>query len=539
MSETHSTPPSAKPVQVLAVLLPEAEIDAPADKSPAVPAIETDPLFVLAEAYDVWVDTQLPGEESTTRLELPGRDHADLYELLETLYIFHGWAGVDAVVNGLQRALVVQAALLYPLTAESLQPVRRRATEATHYPLEPRDIAAALEYLIAAAYADDAPRLAEGLRSIIVEDELFSWDRPHAMTEGDALANPAFAARVFAGVMVPLQRARRLLATRVTLALRRVENEARRTILSFLLDARAEIIRETERYFTWGKSSAVSALESRESMSVAPGNAHGTDLAEDPHALREALRAVTSYAKKVVLIDSSRRGTPSSAKPLEEALSRARAILAREVGRHAQAFPVMSQVAEKDIAKAALGGRGVLGGVVFPLLTRAYKANKAMWTRVSDFHSFATESLSARYPEFAAAKAAADAGQGRSVWFFRKYVEKAAAHALGEHDDVGRRAVDGLLDELGVAPARTGEMVVQAAGEMLLTGSVAKFAARAMPVLNVALAAWHVAAAVEDYKHRHDEFYCALDPRDALVDAAPSAAALIVDVTTEAAFAFI
>jgi hypothetical protein len=53
------------------------------------------------------------------------------------------------------------------------------------------------------------------------------------------------------------------------------------------------------------------------------------------------------------------------------------------------------------------------------------------------------------------------------------------------------------------------------------------------------LAAWHITSAISEFGRRTEEFYCSLDPRDALIEAAPSTSGLVFEVATEAAFAVI
>jgi hypothetical protein len=545
---------AAMPRLAMAVLVPEADggesptarSAAGVSASPGKTSI-VDPVYGLVAMAPVTVDwtPESPVAEPVA-VDIPWREPDDLYELLETLYVLRAWKGVDAIVGSVERSLVAEVFRLHPLPGlPRAAPVPAvRASMAIHYLAVPTDADFAIAAATAAVDATDhTPRVAAALRQIRQTMDVFSQDLPRARIRGAEHIDPRSAARLFADVLLALVDARADLAARVRGALRRVELETGRLISTMLTDARAEIVRETGRYFTLTGTGIEAALDRLLDRPVATLGqaASGAEkpLAKDPEDLRKALRELVPFAWVVVKFDRSARGTATTAKMVEAALASARAILAKEVGRRGQAFPVLAHIDPKGILEAAESDSKRLGRVVFPVLARALKANKAMRGRASRFVGMAQVAPAAPYPELALAKVVLGEGLETSSWGYRKYVEKAAGRVVGATDQVARRAVQEVNAALGVTDAKAVGALAQAAGEMLALGGAAHFASKLVPVVNIATAAWHITVAVEVYQDRHDEFYCTLDPRDALVDVAPSAAGLVLDIATEAAFAFI
>jgi hypothetical protein len=131
------------------------------------------------------------------------------------------------------------------------------------------------------------------------------------------------------------------------------------------------------------------------------------------------------------------------------------------------------------------------------------------------------------------------AGKRATVWGIPKYVERAASRIAASSDEVTRKALEDAMAALKMDGGETAKALAQGAAEMAVLGAAEHFAKKMVPVMNVALAAWHIAKAAEDFKDQGDDFFCALDPRDALVAAAPSAAGLALDIALEAAFAVV
>jgi hypothetical protein len=271
--------------------------------------------------------------------------------------------------------------------------------------------------------------------------------------------------------------------------------------------------------------------------------------ADEPAALQQALRDLQPAARLVVKLEKQahERGRAAAyaeeshtePPPDEKKLASARAGFARELGRRAEAFSVLTQFAADDVLQAASAGDIRFSELVFPLLHRAHVANVAMRERVVAFVGIAATSAVETHPERALAEAVATAGQKESVWGFWKYVERANARIIGGGDDLTLRAVEEASKALGrgLADAEALSALAQAAGEMLVIGAAEFTVTKLVPVLNVAAAVWHISTAVTEFGKRREEFYCTLDPRDALVEVAPSALDLAFDIATEAVFA--
>jgi hypothetical protein len=527
----------------LAVLVP-AEEDAESEKPvPSAPAPDpgrlVDPFAAAAAAATVWVEVRFAPDADEIRLDLPHRDPNDLYELVKTLYVLHGWNGVDLFYERVQYSLVASVVEILRLPRGEAQAITALVPSSRPLYIPPDHVdlsASAIGALVALAEAARTwPGVIAGLKAVVPVNDLFARSRPAAHTEPWAAARPEVAAYVFADALVALQTARRELAARVTHVLRQTEREATRLIRTTLTDSRAAIFRETIGYFGFSDDTTVA-----ESLSKEANRWTVTDeKSERPKALQAALAQLVPFADEVKRFAALMGGPPSTMRFVDSYLRPARAVFAREVGRRAQGFPVLSQIAVKDVKPASTANRRDLGDIVFPLLKRAYQANRSMRSRAATFGGVANGLSSARRPEEALADAVRRLGEGKSAWSFPKYVERAAARVGATGGDVARKTLADVTAALGARPGKAAEMMAQAAGEMLALGATARFVPKFVPVLNVVVAAWHVSSAVEEFKDRHDEFYCALDPRDALIEAAPSATGLAFQVGTEAVFAFI
>jgi hypothetical protein len=505
----------------------------------------SDPYSFLAESATAWVDVKLPPDNQDFRVDLPHKEPEELYELVETLYLLYGWRTVDEVCERVERALVASVVEILQLPNDELNAIAHLAFSSglAYIPPDHLDLSAkAIGALIVVAQTRKWPGVIAGLRALVPLNDLFSSRSPRAQTQAIASSNPEVSARLYADVLVALEKARRQVAARVMSVLRRTEREAMRMFWGTINDSRAEVCRETIRYFTLQKESVAAALSTLESMRVTTDEkgVHGEKCpaAKQPRGLQEALKKLKPFAAEVLRIDRLSRGVPSTEKFVEAALQRARSAFAREVGRHAQEFPVLSQFAEDRVRPAAEGGPDRLGEIVFPLLARAYTANRKMQSRAKHFKSAVGSLADSRHPEKDLAAAVKRLGKDATIWGYLKYVRRAMARAAAL-DEIAQKTVKDALTELESQTGDVAKELAQAAGELMIMGGASRFATKFVPVLNVALAAWHISTAVTDFADRHDEFYCALDPRDALIEAAPSAAGLALNIASEAAFAFV
>ena len=545
--------PLAAPDLAMVILVPEADDHAlqpgdSADKASAPgswPGL-TDPLYLMTASTPVTVPVGPASiSDGPVDVDLPWKNPDDLYELIETIYILYGWRGVEGVSAAVERSLVAHAMALFPLPGleRALPPASARRSAAIHYEAVPTNPRLAVAGLVEAFESSRrTPRVVSALRQVRPGHDLFSQDLPRAHVKGAAGLDAQLAVRVLADALLAVLAARADLTARVRAALARVERETMRLMSAMLTDARAEIVREAGRYFTLTGQESIEAalglLTSKQTTASGETASHGRiPVGRNPKALQSALHELVPFAQAVLSLEDTPKPGTTVAKMVEDELTRARAALAREIGRRSQVFPVLGQIQAAQVRKAAHAGAEGLGSVLWPILARAHKANQAMRRRTSGFVGMAKVAPAEPFPELALAKVVLDAGLDRSAWGFRKYVEKATERMAGSADQVARRAVQEVNTALGFTDGKAAQALAKAAGEMLALGAATHFAKKLVPVVNVATAAWHISAAIEDYQARHDEFYCALDSRDALVEAAPSAAGLAFDIATEAAFA--
>jgi hypothetical protein len=555
---------TASPVLAMAVLVPQVgeHRTEPAATGPVFPTALPgrvpapalpDPLQAIAEALPVAV--ALEGDA----IELSCGDAEGADELLETLYVFGGWPDVDDCIAQVERALVLLARDLYPEGQSGGMPVvgdgaivvppatldapsagvpgpvvRHRAP-----PVDARSFIARLAD--AAEVEGSRPLIASALRDVNPMLSLFAYDLPRAWVPTAAGGDASLAARAFARVVLDLAAARRALVSRVVGAMRDIEREATRRLMTLLVDAGSAIVRETTRYFPVQREGARAALANLDSMRLRTvrGDVDPT-LTEDPARLKAALVALHPLAKKVVALvkDAGMASTSTPKKSLGDLLALARAALAHALARETPGLPVLARFTAREIRDAKDQGPIKLGETTFSILQRAWIANGRMQQRVREFRGMAAVQPAERRPDLALAAVTGPAERRASIWAFRDWVARGADAVAGGSDDVARRACEDALAAVGGADGGVSPMQ-QAAGEMIAMGAAAKFATRLVPVVNVALAAWHIASAIDVYERQYDEFYCTLDLRDALVEAPPSAIGLAVDVGTEAVFAVV
>ncbi|MCA9333793.1 hypothetical protein KC963_01985 [Candidatus Saccharibacteria bacterium] len=523
------------------------KISSPQTTDPTAFTRLVDPYSVLAQFATAWVVIKFSPDGSDVRIDLPHKEPEAMYELLETLYLLHGWKGVDAVYERVQRSLIAAVVNVLRLPIDELNAITLLipSSEPLYIPPDHIDLLAqAIANLIVLAKTRRWPGVIAGLKAVTPVNGLFSSDTPYACTQTEAAADPEVAARLYADVLVSLQLARRQIVARVMKALQRAEVEAQRLIMETLTDTRGTIIRETLRYFDFkGKDGALAALSSLKSFAVAVKDnsreANQSDLGQQPKALQTVLKQITPFAREVLKLRKLRKGGPSTVRFIDSELGPKLATFAREIGRHAQEFPILSQIKVEDVEKASNAGHHRLGEILFPILRRAYTANRSMRARINRFDNIVESISSARLPEQALMVSVGALKNRNSAWSYPKYVERAISRIVGMGDDITRKALNDVYVELQTQSGSVAKEMAQAAGEMMVLGATSRFAARFVPVLNVSLSAWHISTAIQEFKDQHDEFYCSLDPRDALVQAAPSAAGLAVDIASEAAFAFI
>ena len=535
------------PAVAMAVLVPEQDL--PNNTSRRVSRITaaaiSDPYQALVGHPPASIDVPLRRQDRTTHLDIPYTDGDALYELVETLYIVEGWWMADMVVEGAQRALAWTLLGLFPVVPRTSAVRGGRAD--VHYSYPPADPLSAARTLVAAlAKGWPMPVVLEAATIMQATPLLFSPELPQVRIEGLGVeADPQWLARALAQVVVALADARRKLTRRVRWTLWRVEREAMRQLTTTLTDAQATIVRETYRYFVVDDRdgahgllrSNVTTLSARTTTQSAgpPG-----PLAPGPAALHAALVELEPFAKRVRDLEETPRPGTTVAGVVDRAVEQARAALAREVGRRAQAFPVLARLDARGIRKGAAGNAVVLGDVVFPVLKQCYEKNGNIRSRVAaEFVGVADLAADEARPERGLAEAVAHAGAGKSIWSFWKYVERAYERIACRDDHLTRRTLDEVTAELRRSDAASVVALGQAMGELLVLGTAELAVRKLVPVLNVAMAAWHITTTVKEFSQHNDEFYCTLDPRDALVDAAPSVAGLALDIATEAVFAVV
>jgi hypothetical protein len=548
-----TTAPAVTVRIAVAVLLP-AEATSPEaeqpESDPAAHARIVDPYYILARSATAGVNVRLSSAEEPIRLDLPHTEPDEMYELLETLYLLGGWPAVDSVYEQVQRSLVRAVVDVLGLPRDELNAITSLVNPTGPLYIPPNHVelaAQAVGALIAVAEQRTWPGVIAGLKAVVPVNGLFAPASPHAETSPPVAANAEVAARFFAEVLRALHAPRAAIVKRIIDVLTRAERETSRLILMTLTDSHAEILREGARYFAFKKDSIEQALRLLTHYPVATkgGSAQAKDsaLAEEPEALQKAVKTLVPLARDVLKLERAKksplgRAPPSTVKAIDPILQRKRAVFAHELGRQAQQFPVLSQLKVEMIERTAGAGGDLLGTILFGILKHAHTANDSMRARAEGFASAVNVLGHARHPEKEVAAAARDLGKGRSIWSYPKYVER-AAERVTNGDELGRKALDDAITAVAAGSGEMAKQLAQGAGEMIVLHAASKFTARLVPVMNVALAAWHISTAVQDFKGEDAEFYCALDPRDALIEAAPSFASLAADVVTEAAFAII
>jgi hypothetical protein len=487
------------------------------------------------------------GAEET--IDIPHRKADELFELLETLYVLYGWSAVDGVFERIQRSFIAAVGKILGIPPYELQAfeVLLPSDEPLYVPKDHVELAKkAVESLRRRADKRPWPRVMAGLGAVVPANGMFSSDAPQAETHADIAANPEVAARLFADVLVAVSAARAEVQHDVLDALMRTELETRRLITSMLTDSRAGVVREALRYFAFAdEMSAGEILTHLHSLGVPadktrkPGKSGLR--ASDPDALQAALRQLVPFVREIVKVKGAPRPGTAIRRMVEAEEARRRVTYAHELGRFAQDFPILSQIAPEDVEPASTASPSLLGDYLFPLLKQTYEANVGMRARVETFPILTrSEAVTGdRHPDRRLAQEVEKLGHDKTVWGFPKYVQRSLSRVAGPSDDFTRRAVSDTLAAIQSGNREVAMGIAQAAGEMLVMETTSHLIPRFLPALNVLLAAWHITVAVREHIKRTEEFFCALDPRDSLIEAAPSTVGLVFEVGMEAAFAFI
>jgi hypothetical protein len=333
--------------------------------------------------------------------------------------------------------------------------------------------------------------------------------------------------------------------------------EAKRQVIEILDDNKTIIIRETLRFFDFKqKGGAEAALSSPLSTYPIKTYENKSSVTEQPLALLDTLKQIVPFAKEVLDLEKQiKEQSGKEAKGLtgkgfygsnfvkdeqiQSNLVLKRAALSQEIGSHIHNFPILSQIEVDEISTASEAGAEKLGNIVFSTLKRAYSANKKMRSKANKFKDVGENMSIARLPEKALTDFIHGIGHGKTVWSYPKFVERAISRVVGFGDDVALKALNNISVVVNQSSGSVAKEVAQGAGEMMVTEAASRFSTKFVPVVNIVLSVWHISILVQEFKDQHDEFYCSLDPRDTLVEAAPSVAGLVANIAFEASFVFI
>ena len=530
-------------IPILQADLEDEEVEG-SSPAPAGSEPPTDPYMALAAREKAWAMVAIWPDQDSVRIEFPYAETDALYELIETLYLIGGWAAVDKVCESTSITLVgAVSQILGVPRGENFAITWLLSDGLLRIPPEHLDLAKKAFLVLLARAADRSwPSVMTGLQAIVPFSGIFSYGPSHTGPYPSDVPNPEVIARLYANVVVNLEFVRRQLTTRIRNTLHRTEQNAKRLLSQSLLNSRADIIRETIRYFDFEQGSIDHVFKSTKrkwvKLSSEPGNM--TRPAEQPAALQLALKKLVPFAQRINKLKGSARGAGTSTqKMVSEALQNARSIFAREMGRLAQEFPILSQIEENHIKDASEAYAPQLGSILFSILERANDANHETTLRLDGFGDLIITLTEGRHPEQDLAEAVQRLGKRNTIWGITKYVERAISQATSVTDEVAQKALADTVMLLGIESGETVKALAQGAIEMAALGMASNFATRFVPVLNIGLAAWHIGKSVKEFSEQEADFYCVLDPRDSLVSAAPSVAGLTIDIATEAVFAII
>lgn len=500
--------------------------------------------------------------ENGEPMEIPFRDPEELFDALACEYEIGGPDAVDRLVSQIDRALILIMAQ-YP-DDPAIPPQ-------VFDPLQPRPIAIPRNlYSTHQALIGRVPR----------DMGLVDFSGPRAWTDDIVVQLTPFTyKKLLLSAEAAVTRALDSLRAESADALLRVEETARGLLAMTLDGARNDIFEEALRYFKFQRESVEAALEHyKHPMAKAREGARAaraTEVAhmpvhEVPMRLQKGLKELKPLAETAIkakdAIDPQilaswliGRNAVQEARKVEQAVEVYEAAaqkLAIAVAKTGEAHPVVLRMTPEEMVKAESASREFLGAILFPILARAYKANRKVRASLKEWPVLSRETSDAWPEHFLFDRLKADCSLG-SVWRHRKYVERALDHCFPDPADGGRAAPERVLarlygggvawEEIGAALCRDliafkAAEVIDKASEKAATevaGAFVRRIPRLVPVLNWLYAGWGIYTSISEFGGQHDFHYCTLDPGDALVDQAPSLAGLTGSVAWEMLCAFI
>ena len=414
-------------------------------------------------------------------------------ELIETLYVLDGWPSVDGCIAQVERALVLGVRSHY-FIRDSTHPKFYAESRAAGFSLTisqkdggtaindapsagvllvgeeifapPLDPAAEIDHLAhIVEEREGLPQLARSLRAVRPDMSLFLSGKPTAKVQGANAFETGPALQALAMMVLHMAASRRTVAFRVVRAMRSIEREATRMLSATLLDASAEILRETRRYFklepgearlelvnrdprSQSTESTISGLSSDEILARSREDSPQpleVDIALRPEAigeLKDAVGKLLGHAKVVLQLekDASGRPNPTASNYITHRLQVAHSSLALEAARHALRFPVLARFSAQAIYDTQTLDSASFGRMTLSILARAWGANARMQRRMSGFVGMDGLDVYDRRPDIALAIAVGKGKRLTSIWSLDSCVARAANLVAGDNDDIARRA---------------------------------------------------------------------------------------------------
>ena len=424
------------------------------------------------------VELVMDGEK---RLDLPWASTAEMTLLLEALYILG--EGTWVTIGALQSAIV--GALVEQVKATLASGQIKSATGGGYETLsdvhalsnDPSELAGLLEVnelLKTGVYVEKqfAGLVVDTLRRAKTTQE----GKPtYAVSILGMSVDPKFGAQLFAMILEGTWLARAKLESQIQEALVRVEEDAKRLLLTTLSDCEGQIYRETIRYFGLHDNDAArAALTALNSLPVDAKNKGASAIDMRPlqslpvpdnvDDLRVALDALVPYAQ--TYLDARARfdllGHIASA-PLSRKLPRVLDVssavatsktelaaretsLACEVGRLGQRFPILFRIPADAIQEASVAAPDSLGGLLFRILKPCFLANQAIQRTAKDWGS---DVLSpGAEPELRLAEQLRGGRHSDCIWHHKKYIDR-AIQRIGSGSSLETVAAQRVQRQLG------------------------------------------------------------------------------------------
>ncbi|MBI3350115.1 MAG: hypothetical protein HY020_23255 [Burkholderiales bacterium] len=225
------------------------------------------------------------------------------------------------------------------------------------------------------------------------------------------------------------------------------------------------------------------------------------------------------------------------------------------MGKLRETCPILLAMTPHEMVTAVHADRVLLGRILFPILARAWRANRAIHREAPRWPRPAAAALGVGFvgwPDVALAnklKHVDDAG----IWAFRMYVDRAASWRYPDTTSPERSCVERVLEALhgkSVVPELITHLMrdhavfsaaqavdKRAAALAMKAGTTAL--PRLVPVLNWIYAGWGIYNSISEFAESEKRHYCTLDPQDCLATEAPDIASLLVDIELQVAFALI